>query len=120
DLKLASRSGSSERVAIGAPVVGAPVMLEEWKIDPDAKQRLVYRGGSLTPIGGIADVSGFSQWIRTFISEDAVRARDTLLLALGLAIAALIIWRWAGQRGVYQSSPRQVVGAFLGIIAFAF
>src|SRR5205823_2128887 len=87
---------------------------------PDAKQRLIYRGGSLTPIGGVPDVSGFSQVTRTFIGDEAMRARDTLLIALVLAFGAWIVWRWAGQRGVYQSSPRQIGGAFLGIVAFVF
>jgi hypothetical protein len=95
-------------------------MLAEWKLDPDAKQRLLYRRGSLTPIGGVPDVSGFSQLTRTFMGDQATRARDTLLIALILALCAWAVWRWAGQNGVYQSSPRQIGGAFLGILAFVF
>ena len=121
DLKLAaSLTNSPTRVSIGAPIVSAPVMLAEWKLDPDARQRLIYRGGSLTPIGGVPDVSGFAQLTRTFIGDEAMRARDTLVIALVLAFAALVVWRWASQRGVYQSSPRQIGGAFLGVLAFVF
>src|SRR5207253_3245086 len=51
DLKLASRSKDPKRVTVGAPVLNAPVMLSEWKLEPDANQRLLYRQGSLTPLG---------------------------------------------------------------------
>src|SRR5206468_6689633 len=32
-LKLASRSGNRERVSVAAPVVGAPVLLANWKLE---------------------------------------------------------------------------------------
>ena len=55
DLKLAS-TNDAKRVAVAVPVVHAPVMLTEWKLVPDAGQRLVYRHGSLTPAGGVPDI----------------------------------------------------------------
>ena len=54
DLQLAARSKAPERVTIATPIVAAPVMLAEWKLEPDTAQRLVYRQGSLTPVGGVA------------------------------------------------------------------
>src|SRR5262249_2347129 len=50
ELKLASRSTSAERVTIVAPKVNAPEMLAEWKLEPDAGQRLIFRQGTLTPV----------------------------------------------------------------------
>src|SRR6266404_410887 len=40
DLKLAAKSASPRRVRIEAPKVHAPVMLAEWKLEPDTNQRL--------------------------------------------------------------------------------
>src|SRR5882672_5413409 len=48
DLQLAARSKDPKRVSVGAPIVNAPVMLAEWRLEPDTGQRLVYRRGSLT------------------------------------------------------------------------
>ena len=61
-------------------------MLAEWKILPDAGQRLVYRHGSLTPVGGVTDVSGFAQLARMFSDGDAGRTVAALVLPLVLLI----------------------------------
>ena len=68
DLKLAG-TNDPKRVTVAAPIVNAPVMLAEWKLEPDTGQRLVYRRGSLTPAGGIPDVSGFAELARMFTGE---------------------------------------------------
>ena len=34
---------------VAAPIVAAPVMLAEWKLEPDEGQRLIYQTGTLTP-----------------------------------------------------------------------
>ena len=49
--------GSTSTVA---PIIFAPVLLAEWKIEPDTGQRLTYRHGSLAPTGGVSDASGFA------------------------------------------------------------
>src|SRR5439155_7865492 len=41
DLKLAARSKSASRVSLAAPIIAAPVMLAEWKLEPDTNQRLL-------------------------------------------------------------------------------
>jgi len=42
DLKLArAKSPNAERLTVAAPIAGAPVMLEEWKLVPDPGQRLI-------------------------------------------------------------------------------
>src|SRR5262249_43696726 len=94
DLKLAGRSKDPARVSVAAPRVSAPVMLAEWKLEPDTGQRLVYREGSLTPLGGIADVSGFAQLAKLFTGGDRVRATTSLLAALLLLALAVAAWRW--------------------------
>src|SRR6185369_8515412 len=120
DLKLASRSASASRVKVTAPTVSAPVMLEEWKLEPDANQRLIYRAGSLAPIGGVPDVSGFAGFLRTLSSEQGSAARGALLMALLLVACAALLWHWAGRPGVQKFSPRHMIGALGGIVAFVF
>ena len=66
DLKLAAKSKAPDRVRVSAPVIGAPVLLMDWRVEPDTGQRLVYRGGSLTPEGAPAEVTGFAALGRLF------------------------------------------------------
>src|SRR5258705_63489 len=50
DLKLASKSSGASRVGVAAPILNAPVMLAEWKLEPDTGQRLAFLKGALTPV----------------------------------------------------------------------
>ena len=52
ELKLATQSKDRERIRVAAPVVNAPVMLAEWKLEPDAGQRLAYRARVADARGG--------------------------------------------------------------------
>jgi hypothetical protein len=86
DLKMASTSSDPQHVRIEAPVADAPVMLAEWKLEPDTGQRLVYQDGSVMPAGGALDVSGFAQLARLWTGEKweksiAHAPRDITLLA---------------------------------------
>ena len=114
DLQLASRSADAHQVRVAAPIVNAPVMLAEWKIQPDAGQRLQYRRGSLTPLGGVLDASGFAGLIRAFTGDDAGRAWVLLLAGLFLVSCTLALWRWGSRAGILRFSPRHVVGLMLG------
>jgi tetratricopeptide (TPR) repeat protein len=118
DLKLAAAPKEAKWVSVGAPKVDAPVLLTEWKLEPDAGQRLVYRQGSLTPAGGVPDVSGFAQLTRMF-GED-LHATVLLLAVLGLMAAALVVWHWTGREAVFKFSARHVLGTLLGLVAFSF
>ena len=69
DLKLASSSSDAQHVRVEAPVADAPVMLAEWKLEPDTGQRLVYQDGSVMPAGGLPEVSGFAQLARLFAGK---------------------------------------------------
>ena len=80
DLKLASRSKDPKHVTAAAPLVAAPVMLAEWKLEPDTNQRLVYRTRIVTPIGGVPDISGFAGVARIFGGNDAAHASYLFLL----------------------------------------
>jgi hypothetical protein len=115
DLKLASRSKTPKRVTVAAPVVTAPVLLAEWNVQPDTAQRLVYRGGSLAPAGGVADASGFAGLARTLRGEALVH----LFMMLALIVFALWAWRWAAREGTQRYSVRHIGGALVGVTAIA-
>jgi hypothetical protein len=118
DLKLASTSTDPAHVRINAPVVDAPVMLGEWKVEPDTGQRLEYRQGSLTPVGGLVDRSGFAGLARLFTGSEASQARTSAFGILILVGAALALWRWtASSPGVYKFSSRHISGTVVGLFA---
>ena len=117
DLKLASTNKNPARVSVAAPSVGAPVLLAEWRLKPDPGQRLVYRSGSLTPVTGVTDVSGFAELARTFTGPEGTHALYWLLAGLGFVAATLVCWRWASQKGVFRFSARHLTGIFFGALA---
>jgi hypothetical protein len=118
ELKLATRSKNPSRVNLAMPVVAAPVMLAEWKLSPDTSQRLAFRKGSLTPVGGQADVSGFAGISRAFRGHAASSNIVMVLAALALVALAIAAWRWAAAPGVTKYSGRFMTGLNVGILAF--
>jgi hypothetical protein len=116
DLKLASQSTDAKQVRVAAPTADAPVMLAEWKFEPDTGQRLVYEAGSVMPAGGAPDVSGFAQLARLFAGANLARALTWLLAALGLAAGAGAVWRRAVRDGVYRSGAAAVFVIFILIV----
>ena len=119
DLKLAAKSSNPERVKVASPIVSAPVMLAEWKLMADPGQRLVYRSGSLTPMGGVVDGSGFAQMARVFSRNEQGRPVTLLFAALALVGLAMVVWRGTIREGVYKFSVRHLSGAALGFGACA-
>jgi hypothetical protein len=116
DLKLASRSKTPSRVMVQAPIVGVPVLLAEWEMAPDAGHRLVYRGGSLAPASGVADMSGFTGLARMLFSERGLGKLIVMLIFVGFTA---LVWRWAAGEGAYRFGPRHFGGALVGFIALA-
>lgn len=115
DLKLASKSKEAGRVSVAAPIVSAPVMLAEWKLQPDAGHRLSYVKGSLTPVAGVPDASGFAQLARLF--SGGGRGIAPLVTVFVLLLTVLVVWRWASGEGVYKGTPRYTVGLLAGVVA---
>jgi len=79
DLKLAATSSVPRSVTVAAPIVAAPVLLTEWKLLPDTGQRLVFRDGSLTPVGGPGDVSGFAGLLRLARESSAPLVKNAVI-----------------------------------------
>jgi hypothetical protein len=116
DLKLASQSPDPKRVRVAAPTADAPVMLAEWKLEPDTGRRLVYEAGSVMPVGGAPDVSGFAQLARLFAGEKSGLAVTWLSAALGLAAGAAAAWRRAARAGAYRGGAVVVLVIFVLIV----
>ncbi|MBN2508088.1 MAG: hypothetical protein JXQ71_15485 [Verrucomicrobia bacterium] len=119
DLKLASRSKRPQRVLASAPRVAAPVMLVEWKFEPDTRRRLVYRAGTLTPVGGVSDVSGFATVARLMRPPQGARAVPALVFGLAGVVLAIAAWRWGGRRGGCRYDARHLTGMVVGGVLFA-
>jgi hypothetical protein len=117
DLKLAARSPDAKRLTLTSPVVAVPVMLAEWKLQPDEGQRLVYRNGTLAPAGGTTDASGFAQFAHLQQNHQAGAALASLIGAVAFVVLAVCVWRWAAGRGVYKFSVRHLLGAVIGLAA---
>ena len=112
DVKLAAQSADPKHIRVAAPTAGAPVMLAEWKVEPDAGQRLVYESGSVMPVGGAPDVSGFAQVARLLTGKDSGRALTWLFAVVGLAAGAAAVWRWTARAGIYRGGAAAVFVAF--------
>jgi hypothetical protein len=115
-LKLA-QTNDARRVTVAAPIVAAPVMLAEWKLEPDTGRRLIYQSGTLTPVGGVPDISGFAAWAKIFSSQEAGRAWTLIISAFVLLGAALVVWRWATRGDVWKYSARHLGGVGIGLAA---
>jgi len=116
DLKLASVSKVASQVRVAAPILNAPVMLAEWRLTPDAGQRLAYRSGSLTPAAGETDNSGFALLARMFSKQNSARSSMTLLSVLALVVLCLFALRWASG-AVSKLNTRHIAGLLLGVSA---
>ena len=118
ELKLAARAKNAGRLTVSAPAVAAPVLLADWKLEPDAGQRLVFRAGSLAPVGGVADVSGFAGLVRLLTGWQRGRAAALLVASVALTLLGVGSWRWACGHGVFRNSPRHLLGRVVGVLAW--
>ncbi len=117
DLQYAMRSSDAKNVSLATPTVAAPVMLAEWKLQPDEGQQLQFRHGTLTPVGGTTDNSGFAQIAQTVRGYSAGTFIFSLVKAFGFLLAAIFIWRWTVAQGVYRFTPRHLLGSIIGLLA---
>jgi hypothetical protein len=117
DLKLASRARTPSRVSVDAPIVHAPVLLADWRFEPDTGQRLTYRRGSLAPAAGVADISGFAGLARLFRGPLLVDTLVQILALTLLLLSAVGAWRWATCDGGFRWSVRHLGGGLVGLVA---
>lgn len=114
DLKLATAVADRKRIHIATPIAEAPVMLAQWKLLPDTGQRLEYKEGSLTPVDGETDGSGFAQVARCLRNIGFSTIAITLLLPLALLALTFRLWRW-GSEAKAKFTRRHVAGLLFGV-----
>lgn len=115
DLKFASRSSNAIHLKLQAPILQAPVLLAEWQMNPDEGQRLEYVRGTLTPIEGFLDTSGFAELTRFLRHRDSVIPFTLILILIALGSGA---WFWATTGNPGPSRLRWMGGMCLGTLAF--
>lgn len=116
-LKLAARNRSARAVTVTAPSVTAPVLLAEWLVQPDTARRLEFRRGSLVPLGGRLEITGFDGLLGLFHGAQRTQAWPRLGLAFGLFLIGIWAWRSVTAEGVGRFTPRHVLGGLLGLVA---
>lgn len=116
---MASRSATPRRLSVAAPVVGAPVLLADWRLEPGTGHRLVYRGGTLTPESGRVDLSGFTTLWRAWTGADRGQVRGAVaVIALSVGVGALVWSGVLGGRG-RRWSGRHLASGVIGLGACA-
>lgn len=116
-VKIASRARSASRLTVSAPVLSAPVLLSEWRLVPDDGRKLIYRGGTLSPAGGVIDPSGFAGLRRMLTGDESWRVAASVALSCLLSVVGAMVFRFSASEGVHRFGLRHVVGGLVGIIA---
>jgi hypothetical protein len=118
-VKMAHQSADARRLAVGAPIVSAPVLLAEWRLEPAEGRRLVYRGGTLAPADAGADATGFAALGRMFDADH--RAQSVGFLVLVIAGMVVTAWVWSGIRsgGGRRFGLRHWLAGGVGAVAVA-
>jgi hypothetical protein len=117
ELKLASRSPHARYLVLEAPILTAPVLLAEWKLEPELGRRLVFRGGSLNPATAAVDNSGFAGMLRLLRGQLGEGFLARLATSLVLALIAVLVWRWSAQETSHRNNARFWSGAAIGAVA---
>ena len=114
-VKVAAKSPNAGVIPITAPLVGAPVLLTEWRLAPDEGRRLEYRRGTTAPPASVPDRSGFAGLAALLTGPSAGAAAGELAFALGLIVLAGLVWWYTGRPGVYRFSARFWFGGVVGL-----
>lgn len=117
DLKVANDASGASNVKLAAPILAAPVLLEQWKLEPDDGRRLKFVAGSLLPVDGTPDISGFSEVARLFQGGYGPEAWKCLLTGLAFLFLSLVIWVWAARAGRYRFCAPHLVGVIVGLVS---
>jgi len=118
DLKLAAKATDAEEVGLKLPVVKAPVLQTDWRVEPEANHRLVFREGSLLPVNASTEFTGF-EWLRNVLRGGASGSLRMLLFASGLLLAGLVLMRWATGSARFRGDAKNLFGVLLGLGSFA-
>jgi hypothetical protein len=119
-VKLASRTSNSRRLTLVTPAVAAPMLITEWRLQPDPGRRLSYLAGSLSPAAGLPDPSGFADLVRLWNGPHGGRALLLLFSALALPVIALLILRFLQRPATAHGRLHHWAGGTVSLIAVTF
>jgi len=113
-VKIAARAKNPKRLTVTGPIVSAPVLLAEWRLEPDPGRRLRYVAGTLTPTPQTPSAGhGLAG-----LTPDA---RQQLAIGLGIAAVLILIgailWRSTTAQGVHRFSGRHLMGGLIALAA---
>ncbi|MBL9171127.1 MAG: phage tail tape measure protein [Verrucomicrobiales bacterium] len=118
-IKIAARSASPRNLTLSLPALSAPVLLEEWRLEPESGRRLVYRSGSIAPADRPASTGGASGLARWMESSNPSRLAALAGLAGVLILLALWVMRVATAKDCSRFSSRHVIGGIVALVGFA-
>ena len=118
-VKLASRAVDARRLTVALPRIAGPVLLSEWKIEPESGQRLVYRSGTITPERSQGDSSGFGGLLRLLRGSWSGAAGSAWIGAVGLLLLTTWVLRIATGRGANKFGVRHLLGGVIGLLGTA-
>ena len=113
-LKLAFKSEEPTRVRVALPRVDAPILLSDWKVNPDGGYRLTLKKGTVRPAQHPGDISGFA-WLH-YVPRGPRGEEPVLLLGIALIsiVVGSLILRWATTEGRRRFEVRNTTGLILG------
>ena len=119
DLVLAGRSAGASVIRLEAPAIANPVLLTEWKVEPEAGFEIRYRQGDLALVGTVPDRSGFA-WLR-LLANGVFGAETTRWAVASLASLFLgaLAFAWATRDGRFRFGFANITGLLVGVAATA-
>ena len=119
-VKFASKASDPNRFVTRSPGINAPVLLAQWRIEPESGRRVVYKGGSVRPSGVVKDGSGFGAFNRLFTGELSGAARFCLFSTVASFLGIGVGVRLASSSGVNRYSWRHLVGGCVAATSLVF
>jgi hypothetical protein len=106
-LKFAPKPSNSDDVQVTLPLVGSPLLLSNWNVNPDAEYRLDFVTGNTSPTNPRPDLSGFA-WLKR-----GGWHVPFLFAGLAMFFGALLI-RWGTGVGRHRWDWQNILGQIFG------
>ena len=116
DLKLATPGSEAEELAISTPALQAPVLLTDWKFNPEPGYRLDYVAGNIEPLVTQAPVANGFTWLQDVVSfEGGRRPLGYIAGAFLCALSSVVLLQMARRsKKSWRDQPVPFLG-FAGI-----
>ena len=112
-LKFAHELSNDGDVRVALPEVDSPLLLSNWKVNPDPEYRLDFVAGNASPTNPRPDSSGFA-WLKRGGWGLPFLFAALAALAAFAAFAGGLIVRWGTRSGRYRWDWQNTVGQVFG------